>query len=99
MTADEVRSAVETAHNKGIKVCAHLGSAKAVKMAVQAGIDCVEHGYLLDEEAVGMMAERAGVRLRSAEANRLTFEEAAEADLADADYGAVIPFLRDRVAR
>lgn len=58
MTADEVRSAVETAHHKGIKVCAHLGSATAVKMAVQAGIDCVEHGYLLDEEAVGMMAER-----------------------------------------
>jgi imidazolonepropionase-like amidohydrolase len=58
MTADEVRSAVETAHNKGIKVCAHLGSARAVKMAVLAGIDCVEHGYLLDEEAVGMMAER-----------------------------------------
>jgi imidazolonepropionase-like amidohydrolase len=58
MTAEEVRSAVETAHNKGVKVCAHLGSAKAVKMAVQAGIDCVEHGYLLDEEAVSMMAER-----------------------------------------
>jgi imidazolonepropionase-like amidohydrolase len=27
-------------------------------MAVQAGIDCVEHGYLLDEEAVTMMADR-----------------------------------------
>jgi imidazolonepropionase-like amidohydrolase len=59
MTEPEVRAAVETAHNKGIKVCAHLGSATAVKMAVRAGIDCVEHGYLLDEEAVTLMAERA----------------------------------------
>lgn len=58
MTEEEVCTAVETAHHKGVKVCAHLGAASAVKMAVKAGIDCVEHGYLLDQEAVDLMAER-----------------------------------------
>ena len=49
-----------------------------------------------DMRLVTEAAERAGVRLRAAEANRLTFEEASEKGLSDADYGAVITFLRDR---
>ena len=51
-----------------------------------------------DLRLVTQAAEHAGVRLRTAEANRLTYEEAAGAGLADADYGAIIPYLRDRVS-
>lgn len=58
MTFEEIKAACDTAHNKGLKVCAHAGSAEAVKLAVKAGLDCVEHGYQLDEEAVGLMAKK-----------------------------------------
>lgn len=58
MTAAEVEAVVETAHAKGLKVLAHLGSPEAVRMAVAAGVDSVEHGYTLDEEAVALMAEK-----------------------------------------
>ena len=58
MTFDEIKSACDAAHNKGIKVCAHLGSSEAVKLAISAGLDCVEHGYNLDQEAVDLMAEK-----------------------------------------
>jgi 3-hydroxyisobutyrate dehydrogenase-like beta-hydroxyacid dehydrogenase len=51
-----------------------------------------------DLRLVTEAAERAALPLRSAEANRATYEEAAEAGLADADYGAVITFLRDRAS-
>ena len=51
-----------------------------------------------DLRLVTQAAERSGVRLRTSEANRLTYEEAADAGLADADYGAVITFLRDRAS-
>ena len=51
-----------------------------------------------DLRLVTEAAERAGVELRGAEANRRTFEEAAEAGLANADYGALIPYLRDRAS-
>ena len=51
-----------------------------------------------DLRLVTQAAERSGVRLRSAEANRLTYEEAAEHGLAGADYGAIIPYLRDRAS-
>jgi imidazolonepropionase-like amidohydrolase len=57
MTYEEIKAACDTAHNKGLKVCAHIGAASAAKLAVKAGLDCVEHGYLLDQEVVDMMAE------------------------------------------
>ena len=49
-----------------------------------------------DLRLVTEAAERAGVQLRTAEANRRSYEEAAAEGLEDADYGAVIPYLRDR---
>jgi imidazolonepropionase-like amidohydrolase len=58
MEPEEIRAAVEAAHAKGAKVCAHLGGPDAVRIAVDAGVDCVEHGYWLDEQAVARMAER-----------------------------------------
>jgi imidazolonepropionase-like amidohydrolase len=57
MTFDEIKAACDAAHNKGLKVCAHIGAAEAAKTAIRAGLDGVEHGYLLDQEAVDMMAE------------------------------------------
>ncbi|MFZ5916487.1 MAG: amidohydrolase family protein [Chloroflexota bacterium] len=58
MTFDEIKAACDAAHNKGLKVCAHIGAAAAAKLAVEAGLDSVEHGYLLDREVVDRMAER-----------------------------------------
>lgn len=57
-TSVEVRAAVEEAHKRGRKVMVHGMAADSVKMAVEAGVDCIEHGNLLDEEAITMMAER-----------------------------------------
>jgi imidazolonepropionase-like amidohydrolase len=58
MTFEEMAAACDAAHRKGVKVCAHTGAAAAAKEAVRAGLDSVEHGYLLDEEVCDMMAER-----------------------------------------
>jgi imidazolonepropionase-like amidohydrolase len=58
MTAEEIAVACQVAHRKGLRACAHLGAAEAVKVAVGAGLDSVEHGYALDEEAVARMARK-----------------------------------------
>ncbi|MGD9375657.1 MAG: amidohydrolase family protein [Anaerolineae bacterium] len=58
MTFEEIQAACDAAHNKGLKVGAHCGAAAAAKLAVRAGLDVVEHGYQLDEEACDLMAER-----------------------------------------
>ena len=57
MTFDEIRAAVEIASFKGRKVCAHVGGPLGAKMAVKAGVASIEHGYLLDDEAIDLMLE------------------------------------------
>lgn len=59
---DEVEAIVSTAHLLGLKATAHAYSAVAIKDAIRAGVDSIEHGFLLDDEAIAMM-KKAGVWL------------------------------------
>lgn len=57
--ADELIPGVQEAHRAGIKVAAHAHSyTEGIKNCIRAGVDSVEHGFPLDEEAADMMAER-----------------------------------------
>jgi imidazolonepropionase-like amidohydrolase len=55
---EELRAIVDEAHRRGLKVAAHTHGAGAVRAAVEAGIDCIEHGFLLDDETIELMASR-----------------------------------------
>jgi len=55
---DEIRAAVEEATSYGAFVVAHAHGTEGIKNAVRAGVRSVDHGSLLDEEAVALMAER-----------------------------------------
>jgi imidazolonepropionase-like amidohydrolase len=55
---DELRAAVEEAALYGAHVAAHAHGAEGVKRAVRAGVRSIEHGSLMDDEAIAMMAER-----------------------------------------
>jgi imidazolonepropionase-like amidohydrolase len=57
MSAVEIAAAVEETHNKRRRVMAHVANSRAALICVRAGVDCVEHGIELDEEAVAAMAE------------------------------------------
>jgi imidazolonepropionase-like amidohydrolase len=55
MTNEEMRVAVETAHNLGMKVAAHLYPATAIENAVLAGVDSVEHGSFATPRTFALM--------------------------------------------
>ncbi|WP_287971526.1 amidohydrolase family protein [Blautia sp.] len=53
----EVKEMVHIAHEEGFSVMSHTNGARAVADAVQAGVDSIEHGNYVDEEALQLMAE------------------------------------------
>ena len=57
LSRDEIQTAIETAHSFGVPVTAH-SSEKGARIAVELGIDCIEHGYGLTDETLQLMAEK-----------------------------------------
>ncbi len=57
-TVEEMQAAVDEAHAAGKTACAHAHGTRAIKNAIRAGVDSVEHGYLIDEEGIQMMVDR-----------------------------------------
>ena len=53
----ELRAAVEEAALYGTHVAAHAHGAEGIKRAVRAGVRSIEHGSLMDDEAIALMAE------------------------------------------
>ena len=53
----EIRELIHIAHAEGFAVMAHANGADTVKAAVEAGVDSIEHGAYLDDEAVRMLAQ------------------------------------------
>ncbi|MHA4810915.1 metal-dependent hydrolase family protein [Flavitalea flava] len=51
---EEIRAIVETAKDYGMAVAAHSHGAEAMKRAIRAGVTSIEHGTLMDEEAIGL---------------------------------------------
>lgn len=56
-TESEMRAAVEAAENWGTYVMVHAYTPRAVAQAIRAGVRCIEHGHLIDEATVELMAE------------------------------------------
>lgn len=56
-TEEEIRSAVEQAAEYGTFVAAHAHGAEGIKRAVRAGVRSIEHGSLMDDEAVRLMKQ------------------------------------------
>lgn len=54
MTPDEMKAIVDTAHGLGRKVAAHSHAAEGTKAALNAGVDSIEHGTFLDDEAIAL---------------------------------------------
>ena len=57
---DEMRALVDEAHAQGRKVMCHALGGSGLRLALEAGVDSIEHGCYLDEdpELIAMMAER-----------------------------------------
>ncbi|GIF62598.1 amidohydrolase [Asanoa ishikariensis] len=60
---DELKVLVYEAHNAGLRVATHAIGNEGIKNALRAGVDSVEHGFYLDDEAIELLLARDDVYL------------------------------------
>jgi len=58
LTPEELDAAVDEAHRHDVRVAAHAIGTQGIKNALRAGVDSIEHGTMLDEEAIALLKER-----------------------------------------
>ena len=78
-TEEEVRAVVSTAHDYGFKVAAHAHGAEGLKRAVRGGVDSIEHGTFMDDEAMRLMRERGTYYVPTLSAGQWVFDRAQQA--------------------
>ena len=55
---EELRAIADEAHRAGLKVAAHAHGEDGIRAAIEAGIDCIEHGSLMSDDTLALMVER-----------------------------------------
>ena len=53
-TLNEMKAIVDEAHTLGMKVAAHAHGLEGIRMAIEAGVDSVEHSSLIDQETINL---------------------------------------------
>jgi imidazolonepropionase-like amidohydrolase len=65
----EMRAIVEEAARHGLKVAAHAHGTEGIKAAVRAGVASIEHGSMLDDEAISLMKQHGTYLVPMADAS------------------------------
>ena len=90
-TLEELRAAVETAHDNFVPVAAHAHARQGILNAVEAGVDSIEHCTFADDEALARIVEAGTYVVPTICAGELLFRERGIVD-------AMPPHLRERMA-
>jgi imidazolonepropionase-like amidohydrolase len=56
-TEEEIKAVVETAKDYGFKVAVHAHGAEGMKRAIRAGVNSIEHGTYMDDEAIALFKQ------------------------------------------
>jgi imidazolonepropionase-like amidohydrolase len=70
LTFAEMKAIVETAHMLDRKVAAHAHGAAGMKNALRAGVDSIEHGTYLDDEAIALFKQHGAYLVPTLSAGR-----------------------------
>ena len=76
LTVAEMRAAVEEAHKAGLRVAAHAYTPGPIALALDAGVDSIEHGSYLDEATAIRMRDQGVWHVPTMTATELIVREA-----------------------
>lgn len=63
MPAEYVKAACDEAHKLGLKVAAHVESPEGMKVALENGVDTIEHGAKPDDEIIALFKARGAAHV------------------------------------
>jgi imidazolonepropionase-like amidohydrolase len=58
---EEIQAAVDEAHRVGVPVATHCIGGPGLKLALEAGIDVIEHGYFITDEEINLLGKSSSV--------------------------------------
>ncbi|HUS23695.1 MAG TPA: amidohydrolase family protein [Candidatus Binatia bacterium] len=76
LTEEEIRAIVATAKDYGFRVAVHAHGAEGMKRAIRAGVDSVEHGTYMDDEAMRLFRQKGTWYVPTLSAGRFCVEKA-----------------------
>jgi imidazolonepropionase-like amidohydrolase len=74
-TLDELEAAVDQAHRLGRRVACHVNYPPSITNALNAGVDSIEHGCLINEEELQKMADQGTFLILTPLIYRIQFEK------------------------
>ncbi len=102
-TDDELRAIIGAAKDYGFKVAAHAHGAEGMKRALRAGVDSIEHGTYMDDEAIALFKKTGAWFVPTISAGRFVADKAREPDYYSAlvrpKAAAIGPLMQATLAR
>ena len=102
LTQEELNAIVDEAHTLRKKTAAHAHGAEGAKRAIRAGIDSIEHGAFLDDEAIDLMKARGTYyvpTLMAVEGGKLVLDQGGYAPLVAEKMRAAIASINNVVKK
>ncbi|HEY0061193.1 MAG TPA: amidohydrolase family protein [Telluria sp.] len=79
-TEEELRAIVSAAKDYGFRVAAHAHGTEGIKRALRAGVDSIEHGTLMDDEAIALFKKTGAWYVPTMAAGRYVADKSKDAD-------------------
>ena len=76
----EIKAIVTTAKDYGFRVAAHAHGLEGIKRALRGGVDSIEHGTYMDDEAIALFKKHGAYYVPTISAGRFVGEKAKEPD-------------------
>ena len=77
---EEIRAVVTTAKDYGFRVAAHAHGLEGIKRALRGGVDSIEHGSYMDDEAMALFRKHGAWYVPTISAGRFVAEKSKEPD-------------------
>ena len=58
MTPEELRAAIDAAHDHGARIRGHIANGEAIVLAAELGMDVIDHGDGLDDRGIELLAKK-----------------------------------------